>query len=252
MELKNIESQLEEIGLNKSEIKVYIILLKLGASSTGPIINKSKTANSKIYGVLEKLIQKGLVSHFTKEGVKYYKAASPKMILDYLEEKKNNIQQQESKIKEILPTLLQFERQNEEEKEAFIFSGPRGVRTAFTNLVNELNPGEEVHIMGVYDFGKEFLPLALYFQRIRSQKRIKAKFLINRGAENIAREFKKYPPLQIKFLPKDIFTPAIFLIYKDKVIINLAKEMTFFVIKSKSAVTAFDSYFELLWRNGKE
>jgi len=97
MNLEEIELQLEEIGLNKSEIKVYLSLLKLGSSSTGPIISESKTANSKIYEVLEKLIQKGLVSHFTKENVKYYKAASPKMILEYLNEKKKTIEKQKNK-----------------------------------------------------------------------------------------------------------------------------------------------------------
>ena len=62
MNIEDIELQLEWIGLNKSETKVYLSLLRLGASSTGPIINDSKTANSKIYEVLDKLIHKGLVS----------------------------------------------------------------------------------------------------------------------------------------------------------------------------------------------
>tara|TARA_Y100000310_G_scaffold324063_1_gene385438 strand:- start:90 stop:857 length:768 start_codon:yes stop_codon:yes gene_type:complete len=251
MNLENIEVQLEEIGLNKSEIKIYLTLLKIGASSTGPIITKSSTANSKVYEVLEKLIKKGLVSYFTKEGVKYYKASSPKMILEYLKEKKKNIEKQELDIKNILPTLLQFQEQKQEEKEALIFSGSRGIKTAFTNLVDELKKGEEVHIMGVYDFGEEFLPLAKYFQNIRSHKKIKAKFLINRSAKEIAKEFKKYPPVEIKFMPENMLTPAIFLIYKDKVIINLAKEMTFFVLKSKSVNLAFESYFQMMWKMAK-
>jgi len=244
----NIELQLEEIGLNKSEIKVYLSLLKLGASSTGPIINDSKTANSKIYEVLQKLIQKGLVSHFTKGGVKCYKAASPNMILEYLNEKKSEIENQESKIRDILPTLLQFQKEKESEKEATIFTGPKGIKTAFNNLVDELNPKDEVHIMGVYEFGEKFLPLAKYFQKIRSNKKIKAKFLINKSAQKIAKEFRKYPPVEIEFMPEKMFTPAIFLIYNDKVIINLAKEMTFFVIKSKSAKDAFEAYFQMMWK----
>jgi HTH-type transcriptional regulator, sugar sensing transcriptional regulator len=248
MNLENVELHLEEIGLNKSEVKVYLSLLKLGASSTGPIINDSKTANSKIYEVLEKLIQKGLVSHFIKGGVKYYKSASPKMILEYLKEEKNKIDNQESKINQILPMLLQFQKEKESDKEATIFTGPRGIKTAFNNLVDELNSKDEVHIMGVYEFGDKFLPLAKYFQKIRSNKKIKAKFLINKSAQKIAKEFRKYSPVEIKFMPEKMFTPAIFLIYSDKVVINLAKEMTFFVIKSKSAKDAFEAYFQIMWK----
>jgi len=136
-------------------------------------------------------------------------------------------------------------------KEMDTYKGPKGIKTAFQNLVDELNPGEEVHIMGVHDFGEEFLPLALFFQEIRSKKGIKAKFLMNKGAEKIAAKFKDYPPVEIKFMPKGIFTPAIFLIYNDKVIINLAKEQTFFVIHSKSTALAFESYFQLMWNQQK-
>ncbi len=251
MDVSKIELELESIGLNKSEIKVYLALLKLGASSTGPIITESKTANSKIYEVLEKLIQKGLVSYFIKENVKYYKATNPKMLLDFLEEKKSTIDKERDRLNKILPTLIAFSQDKEEEKEAVIYTGTRGIKTAFTNLVDELNEGEEVHIMGVYDFGDKFIHSALYFQKIRSNKKIKAKFLINQDAKKIADEFRKYPPVEIKYLPKGTFTPAIFLIYKNKVIINLAKEMTFFVIKSKSAKEAFDAYFNLLWKTAK-
>lgn len=133
------------------------------------------------------------------------------------------------------------------DQEVNIYKGPDGIKIAFQNLVDELKPGEEVHIMGVYDFGEEFLPLALFFQEIRSKKGIKAKFLMNKGAKKIAERFKDYPPVEIKFMPEKIFTPAIFLIYKDKVIINLAKEQTFFVMQSKSAALAFESYFQLMW-----
>lgn len=251
MNTTEIENQLESIGLNKSEIRVYFSLLKLGASSTGPIITESRTANSKVYEVLEKLIQKGLVSHFIKGRVKHFKAASPKMLLHYLEDKKQDIENQEKSINKIIPQLLQLS-EKEEEKESTIFTGPRGIKTAFRSLVDELSPKEEVHIMGVYDFGKEFMPLALFFQNIRSHKKIKAKFLINSSASQIAKQFKKFPPVEIRYLPENLLTPAIFLIYKDKVIINLAKEQTFFVIKSKSANMAFEAYFQLLWKQSKK
>jgi hypothetical protein len=150
-----------------------------------------------------------------------------------------------------LPALVAFSQDKEEENEAVIYTGPKGVKTGFANLVDELNEGDEVHIMGVYDFGEKFIHSALHFQKLRSNKKIKAKFLINEDANKIGDEFRKYPPVEIKYLPKGLFTPAIFLIYKDKVIINLPKEMTFFVLKSKSAKDAFDAYFNMLWKTAK-
>ena len=248
MDLSRIEAELEHIGLNKSEIRVYLALLRIGASTTGPIITESRTADSKVYEVLEKLTRKGLVSHFIRENVKHFKATNPRMLLDFLDERKTEIEKEKERISKLLPLLTAYAEEKEEEKEAVIFSGYRGVKTAFANLVDELGEGDEVHIMGVYDFGRQFLHLALFFQKIRSNKNIKAKFLINEEAKSIAEEFRKYPPAEIRFLPPGVFTPAIFLIYSDKVIINLAKEMTFFVLKSKSAKEAFEAYFQLLWK----
>lgn len=252
MDIIKIQTELEQIELSKSEIKVYFALLKKGASSTGPIVSESKTANSKIYEVLEKLIDKGLVSRFIKENVKYYKAANPKRLLDYLDERKLRIEKEKEKISELLPSLMAMSDEKEDVNEAVVYSGLSGAKTVFSNLVDELESGEEVHIMGVYEFDKKFLPVAQHFHKMRSNKKIKAKLLINHDAKEIAKEFGRYKPVQIKFMPKELFTPAIFLIYKDKVVINLASEMTFFVIKSKSAKEAFDMYFNLLWKTAKK
>jgi sugar-specific transcriptional regulator TrmB len=240
-------SILENIGLNTSEIKVYLALLKLGASKTGAIIKESKTADSKIYEVLGKLVEKGLVSFFKKEDLNYYKAENPQRILDYLREKKEGIEKQEYAVSQVLPQLLAVSSANESEKEAVVYAGRKGMRTAFSNLVDEMKTGEEVHIMGVHNFGANFKPTALFFQNIRSKKGIKAKFLINEDAKEIAMEFSKYKPVEIRFLDKNVFTPAVFLIYHDKVLINLADELTMFLIKSKSTAVTFEAYFKSLW-----
>lgn len=44
-----MELKLEVLGLSINEKKVYLALLKLGESSTGPIIKESKINASKIY-----------------------------------------------------------------------------------------------------------------------------------------------------------------------------------------------------------
>ena len=53
---------LENIGFTKGEIRVYLAMLDLGNTTTGPIILKSKVARSKVYEILERLKEKGLIS----------------------------------------------------------------------------------------------------------------------------------------------------------------------------------------------
>ena len=68
---------LEKAGLTLGESKVYLSLLELGQSSITNIVTKSKVSTSKSYDILNRLEEKGLVSHVIISGVKHFKAASP-------------------------------------------------------------------------------------------------------------------------------------------------------------------------------
>ena len=251
MNRRDLERHLEEIGLTKSEAKVYLALLELGASTTGPIVTLSKTADSKIYVVLEKLVNKGMASSFKQGGVRLFKAAPPNQILSYLKEKKTTVESQEQKMASVIPMLTSLTERHEEEKEAVVYRGPKGVKAAFNDVVDSLQPGETVCIMGVHAFGEKFKRLGINFHKSRSEKGVKVRFLVNHDATHIADEFLKYQPATVRLMDESIFTLAIFLIYKNKVIISLADEMTMFMIKSRRAKDSFQSYFEKIWKLSK-
>ena len=78
------ENLLSEAGLTQSESKVYLALLKLGKSQSGKIVKEANISSGKIYEILEKLSEKGLVETVTENGVKQFIASDPKTILDYI------------------------------------------------------------------------------------------------------------------------------------------------------------------------
>ena len=134
---------LEEIGLTKSEIKVYLALLELGSSTTGPIVEKSGASSSKIYEILDKLIQKGLASFVVEAGTKRFEAADPKRILDYLKEKEAKLKKQEKEIEKILPELELKKTMAKYRSEAKVFKGVKGGETAFKYLINSMTKKDE-------------------------------------------------------------------------------------------------------------
>ena len=101
------EQLLEEIGLTKGEIKVYLTLLKLGETTTGKIIEEAQISSGKIYEILEKLIKKGLASFIIREKTKYFSPASPNRIVDYIREKEKELNQKEQELLKELPSLLE-------------------------------------------------------------------------------------------------------------------------------------------------
>ena len=76
-----MEKQLEELGLSKNEAKIYLFLLKRGATTTGSIIKETGTANSRVYESLNILIKKGLVSYNIQKDGKHFQAVDPKDFL---------------------------------------------------------------------------------------------------------------------------------------------------------------------------
>jgi len=53
-------SQLKAIGLTEGEIRVYLALLDSGLTTTGIVIKQSNITGSKVYNILDRLIEKGL------------------------------------------------------------------------------------------------------------------------------------------------------------------------------------------------
>src|SRR3989344_3475855 len=120
---------LQNLGLTDGEIRVYLALLKLGPSTSGPITDKSRVSSSKIYNILERLMQKGIVSYIIKEKTRYYQAEDPIKIKEYMINKENEFKMQKEEINKLIP-LLQLKKGLEKNKnDVQIYKGFKGVQT---------------------------------------------------------------------------------------------------------------------------
>jgi len=124
-----------ELGLTTREIKVYLALLELGLTTTGPIIKKSEVPNSKIYEILEGLQNKGLVSWIIKGKTKYFQASNPKQLLTLLKDKQR-------KVEEIIPQLQMKQKLSQSKKSVELFEGMRAIRGMLLGLVQDIKKGE--------------------------------------------------------------------------------------------------------------
>src|SRR4030042_3282975 len=119
---------LQELGLTQRESKVYLALLELGSTTTGPIIKRSEVPNSKIYEILESLQNKGLVSWITKGKTKYFQATSPKHLLSLLKDK-------ERRLEDVLPELEMKQKLSQSQKSVELFEGVKAIRSMLQGLI---------------------------------------------------------------------------------------------------------------------
>jgi sugar-specific transcriptional regulator TrmB len=247
-----IEKALQSIGLTEGEIKIYLALLELGSTTTWNLTKKSKISGSKVYEVLDRLINKGLASFIIKNNVKYFEASPPERIIDYLNEKNNQINEEKNNIQKIIPELI-LRQKSAKKSEAKIFTGFEGLKTANEDIINSLKKGEEWLSMGLTEQPEEW---EIYFnkrQEIRAKKGIIHKHLLNEKYKSLYEKRKKLPSTEFRFLHKEFEMPTSTEIYSDKIIIFiLIKENPMAImIESKEVANSFRKYFYAIWKMAK-
>ncbi len=253
------EEVLNEIGLSESEKKVYLALLDLGDSTRYDIVNKSGVAGSKVYELLEKLQEKGLVSVYLKDKVKHFKSTNPNQILNFLENKKNKIIELEKQAKLLLPQLLSKFNSSNEEQEVELISGIKGLDIIFREQVDSLKKDEVCYVIGgTWGTGEQIEERTQeFFEKVhvmREERKIKTKMLFNMKQRKTTKELyssKKYPRTSIKYIEHT--SHVAINIYKDKtVIIIFGKKIVSIYITSQDVANSFIEYFNLLWKQAKD
>ncbi|MBW2982414.1 hypothetical protein KY343_06045, partial [Candidatus Woesearchaeota archaeon] len=243
---------LEEIGLTKSEINVYLALLELGSTTTGKIVDKSKASSSKIYEILDKLMQKGLVSYIIKSGVKYFEAAAPERIMDYMKEKERKFNSQKDELKKILPELELKRKLSKYKSEATIFKGVKGMETAFYDALNLLKPRDEHLAFGIPKRSEQVSRFFLKFNKERARRKIKNRIIftdeVRKDPKTVQQTYPKNNPLaKVKFTKEVI--PASIDIFNNRIVIfpSEVEEPLIIVIDNKEIAESFRVQFEKWW-----
>ena len=87
-----LERDLQEIGLNEKEAKVYLAALELGQSVVQDIAKKAGVNRATTYFVIEGLMKMGLMSSFHKGKKQYFVAADPDRLIRVVEQEKGSIE----------------------------------------------------------------------------------------------------------------------------------------------------------------
>lgn len=247
--MKNIQDILREIGLSEGEQQVYLSLLKLGESTSGPIAQNSGISASKVYQVLNRLIGKGLVSEFDRGGVKHFSPMNPNTLLDYLNEKENRINKLQNDIQKILPNLTQLYNEKSQDTQVELMRGQQSLWNAWRSMLSELEKGDEYRIIGA-TYGEsgneEETSFFTQFHKKRVEKGVKARMLFQQSTKPIPATAKT---AKIRYLPLGFQNPLQINLYKEvSNIVIWGPEPMIFKIRSKQVTEGFNQYFEALWK----
>lgn len=235
-----LENTLEEIGLNRRESICYSSLLELGSSKVGEIVKKTGIPSSKIYEILDKLSKRGFVSHVIKNNIRYYQAADPKCLIDYINEKKK-------KVENLLPELLL--KQNFGPKQSVeLYEGQQALFSLLTTLIADAKPREQYFIFSINEENKT-KSTDLFFKNMtirRKEKRLDVRLLRN------LRVYTKEKHTKLKVRYTSFNLPQGITIFRNNVILLSWKDSPVGVkIESEIFAGQLREFFLDLWKKAK-
>jgi len=245
------ELLLAKLGLTNGEIKVYVALNKIGETTIGPIGKESKVSKSKIYDILDKLIEKGLAGYILKEGVKYFLANDPHMILDYIAKKEDDLDQTKAKIvDELLPQLLLQRSSVSKKRVAEMYEGFRGVKAIREELILTFKKGDALLVLGAPKIANEkWEGWFLDFHKRRIARGVGLKIIYNSDAQTYGEIRNEMQLTQARYLPNKLVSPNWIDVFGDAVLfVMVLKTPIAFVVRDKELAKSFKSYFDIMWK----
>lgn len=235
---------LENLGLTHNEALTYTALMEIGETTTGAIVKKTGLHRVLIYDALESLIKKGLASYVIKENIKYFQAADPQRLLDFVQEK-------EEQAKSIIPELALLQKVAGKKQTVSIYEGIKGLKSAMNNMLNELTSKDYHYVFASGNMAAAMGPYYELFQSIKRKKKINTKVIYDvsfRSKQEII--IKTYG--EKRFYPLTAF-PTDTWIYKNKVLIVTysANPPIAILIESQETANSYKKIFEGFWEQAK-
>jgi sugar-specific transcriptional regulator TrmB len=242
-----IDKDLQAVGLQEKEAKVYLATLELGKGTAQQIAQKSGLKRPTTYVIVEELMQQGLVSSYYEGKKQYFVAEHPDRLGDLLKQEQEELEKKQAHLKMLLPQLQSINNRQTDKPVVKYYEGKEGVIT----MVQECNKtayGQEVFmaysqdaIMSVFD---EKTLKELSVTRLAQNVKVRTLYTWSGG------ELKNVPNTQdVRLSKEELPIDCELAIYDDKIrISSLKNRIVGVIIEDKEISRAFKAIYELAWK----
>jgi len=241
-------TDLEKLGLNKNEAKVYHALLIKGQATAQELVKSLGVYRNIIYDNLEKLIEKGLVSFVIQETKRRYIAEKPSAVFEFLEEKQRKLNKEIAEAKELVPKIKDILGTSHSKQDVVLYRGTAGLK----KVLGEIVKAEKSWTIGVTNESVEILG-ETYWKNYNARKKEEKTYeylLWNHNFENTV--IGKNKRTENRVLPKELDQVTETIIFNHKVAIFVFSiEPIVILIENKEVFETFKKHFELLWNLSK-
>ena len=242
-----IDKDLQAVGLQEKEAKVYLAALELGKGTAQQIALKADIKRPTAYVIMEGLMERGLVSSYYEGKKQYFVAENPERLLDLMETQKQEMEKKEKPFREVLPQLQSINNRQKDKPVVKYYEGREGVVSMVRDCTKSAH-GQEVSMAYSRDaidavFDKKTLE-GLSQERLSQNVKVRTLYTWDSG------EFEHLPKTEDVRLSREEFPiDCDIAIYDDKIrISSLKSRIVGVVIEDKEISKAFKAIYELAWK----
>lgn len=133
-----IEAFLENLGLARNEIKIYMAALELGEASASDIAARAHVHRVAAYAVISSLINKGFLIQTSVRHGRRISAQHPKNIESLLRSKRRQLRRLGDKYQEVLPELTTLYQRSGTRPRVQFYEGWSGLEQINADIINSL------------------------------------------------------------------------------------------------------------------
>lgn len=237
---------LEQFGLNKTQSKAYLALIRNGSLTPPALAKLIDEARTNSYAVLDRLVELGLAKKVEKNKKFVFYVENPIALEKLAVSHRNEALQREKQVKDAMPTLLNFFYTFSEQPGVRFYIGVDGIKEIYDDI---LRTRKDIYL--VRSLHDQDLMTREYFTKYKEQRAklgIKTYVLSPSDEPNILKpeEDKIYNIEQVRLQPGAYTSRAEISIYGNKVaIISFGEEAMGTIIESPQIADAMKQLYSL-------
>ena len=249
----NQEQLLKELGLSPKEARIYQLMLTLGKVRAKDVKKQLDMPRATVYEILANLVEKGLLlEELDKSNITVYQAKHPYALKDYVEGKKQKLDQTEAKLDSIFNDFVSLYSQNQTRPGVKFYEGKKGVWKA---LKDTLSSKTEILTIADIEAANTFIKEENEkYIALRNKKGIKKRLLAIDNEYSRLRYKDRKDLIDVRLLKIDIlpFNTSLQL-YDNKIayITMNDEHLTSTIINNQFIYSMHTSLFELMWKQAE-
>lgn len=253
---QEIKQTFKDIGLDRAESQVCMLLLNKNMLGIAEITNELKLPRSSVHLACEHLLERGVLKVSTTGKRRNFYIEHPKAIKNFLSFEENKIDIKKASLENLIPRLVSlFPRATGAEPiEVEYLQGEDGFVETFYRSLKAPKDSEIVRFGGDPAFFTVARDRLLKYREERMKKKIYVRMLHPKtSSSDEEQKDARFKMREVKFLPKEIFDPSVNVsVWQDKVSITVWDAgLHSSIISNKAFADFMRSLFEVCWMQAK-